>query len=156
MGIINPSFKDAGASKGEAYGWSLTFGTFVPLYADFGNGAWAESFSTWSSGWLVLSDVVVVVAEFLLEKVEAFNSGWGSWAYAFTYTEATWATVSFTGGAAFENFGWDVSGYALDWANVTAFASQPFFTAPAGWATDWASISSASFGPAENFYWVVN
>lgn len=123
MGVLNPSFEDAGGQPGEAQHWTLVTSTARQRIAGFGpapHAGW-EDFERWSAWHASLADVEVVLAFFdvLAEGREDFDEGWDNDGYLTELPSGQLVTAPFGGGAVEDLEGeWDNDDYANGWSQV--------------------------------------
>ena len=146
MGLLNPSFEEAGAGPGEAADWTLV--TFVARerIAGFGDPCRAWEGFAWSELVLAFDDGDLALAFFdpLAEGFEDFRDAWDN--DHFLLELPSGQVVAYPD-EPFE-IGWANDDYATAWAAIAAAAAlfdgelAEDFPLPFAW--DWASATAAS------------
>jgi len=117
MGILNPSFEDAGAQPGLAEHWTLTTSVAGQRIAGFGpvpEEAW-EGFERW------FELLTLALFDPLAEGYEDFEEAWSNDLYLTELPSGQVITAPFGGGAVEDlKDGWSNVPYALDWSAITA------------------------------------
>ncbi len=155
MGLLNPSFEDAGALPGEAEHWTLQTFTSLQRVAGFGpvaHEAW-ETFERWFDLLVDLSDVAVALFDPLAEGFEDFDDAWDNDLYLTELPTGQLVTAPFGGGAVEDlEEGWDNAPFAWAWDEVASetglFDVEPHEDFDERWhgnesfAWTWASVTA--------------
>jgi len=157
MGILNPSFEDAGAQPGLAEHWTLTTSVAGQRIAGFGpvpEEAW-EGFERWFDLLTEFAPGSLALALFdpLAEGHEDFEEAWSNDLYLTELPSGQVITAPFGGGAVEDmEDGWSNVPYALDWSAITAatgiFDGEPREDFEDAWRNNqafawlWAAVTS--------------
>ena len=124
MGLLNPSFEDAGAAPGEAAHWTLTTFCSAERLAGFGPAparAW-EDFERWFAlhAAFVAGDVALAFFDPLAEGLEDFEEAWDN-VYFLLELPTGQIDAAACDGDAVEPFegGWANASYATAWEQVS-------------------------------------
>jgi len=159
MGVLNPSFEDAGTSPGDAEHWTLATSVAGERIAGFGPDpyrAW-EDFERWFE--LVVafdpSDLSVAFFDPAAEKHEDFEEAWDNDIFLYELPSGQVEACPFSGSdtEAFEE-DWDNDDYAASWDMVAAvtgsFDGEPREDFEEQWSSNqtyawsWSGVTSAT------------